>query len=307
MKRFLILVLGGMSLATVAKSQRYERYGYGHGYGHKSHREHRYRQHPQRDYTYSQPSLGAQYARRSNDAPSTYTNNFRFGVFIAPNISWMKPTANKSDDKQYLVSSEGNKAGFTWGLLMDYPFDDNYGIATGFYLTTTGGKILATQNTNVAQPNLTNIVKSADFDYRLQYLEVPFALKLRSDEMAGGINLFGQMGLALGINISKKATYDVVYTDTSSAGGIIDKTASGEKEKLFGGLSIAPVMLSLNIGGGIEYALTNKMSLYLGLFFNNGFAPDVTNPRAIDMDYKGKFSDGNVRMNNFSLRVGLFF
>jgi len=46
------------------------------------------------------------------------------------------------------------------------------------------------------------------------------------------------------------------------------------------------------------------------LFFNNGFAPDATNPEKYDgsrLGYQGTFRDGNVRLNNFALRVGLFF
>jgi hypothetical protein len=234
-------------------------------------------------------------------------SNVRFGVFVAPNSSWMKPTSNKSDDRQYVVSSEGNKIGFTWGLMMDYYFAENYGIATGFQLNTTGGKILAQQNDDVP-PLSVPYVKSADFDYRLQYLELPFNLKLRSDELGSGTKLFGQIGLSAGINISKKATYEVTYVETNAAGNETDKTVTGENEKIGGGLSVAPVNLQMNIGGGIEHPISEKMSFYVGLFFNNGFLPDATNPKELkDMGYKGKFTDGNTRLNNFALRIGLFF
>jgi hypothetical protein len=84
------------------------------------------------------------------------------------------------------------------------------------------------------------------------------------------------------------------------------KTAYGDREKLKG-LGIAPVLLQMNIGGGIEIPVTDKMSIYTGLFFNNGFVPDVTNPKELDLDYKGRFSDGNVRLNNIALRLGMFF
>jgi hypothetical protein len=230
----------------------------------------------------------------------------RFGVFIAPNTSWMKPTSNKSDDRQYLISSEGNRIGFTWGLMLDYFFAENYAISSGFQLNSTGGKILAVQNSTLT-PLSDPFVKSADFDYRLQYLELPFNLKMRSDELGTGMRVFGQIGLSLGINISKKASYEVTYVETNAAGLPADKIVSGENEKLQGGLSVAPAALQMNLGGGLEYPITEKMSFYVGLFFNNGFLPDATNPKEFKMDYKGKFSDGNVRLNNFALRIGLFF
>jgi len=230
--------------------------------------------------------------------------DMRFGAFIAPTTSWMKPTANKSDDKLYLVDKGSSKMGFSWGLMMDYYFAENYGITTGFQLTYGGGKISTTENPAMTTTT-TNVVKSADFDYKMQYLEVPFALKLRSDDLGGGFRVFGQIGVAVGVTLSKKATYDVVYTDTLN-GASVQKTASSENEKIRG-LGISPVLLQMNIGGGIEYAITPKLSFYTGLFFNNGFVPDVTNPKELDLDYKGKFSDGNTRLNNIALRIGLFF
>lgn len=273
MKKLSLLLLLSVSCALQAVAQRYE---YGEPVPVKSHRE-----------------LGIGKAR--------------FGVFIAPTISWMKPTANKSDDKLYVVEGGGSKVGFTWGLLMDYYFAENYGIATGFQLNHTGGQVAVTLNPNVTPPTGNNIVRSADFDYSMQYAEVPFALKLRSDEISTmRIRVYGQIGLTAGITLSKKATYDVIYTDVDENNNSVVKTAYGDREKLKG-LGIAPVLLQMNIGGGIEIPVTDKMSIYTGLFFNNGFVPDVTNPKELDLDYKGRFSDGNVRLNNIALRLGMFF
>ncbi len=230
----------------------------------------------------------------------------RFGVFIAPTMTWMKPTSGKSDDKLYLVNSEGSKAGFNWGLMADYFFSENYGISTGFKVNNCGGRITSTLNPNATPPVMTNLVKEAYFDYKLQYLELPFGIKLLSDQLPGGFRLFGDIGVAVSINVGKKADYEVTYTDVNTSGVTTDYTVSSEKEKIQG-TGITPVLLNLNVGGGIEYALTSKLSLYTGIFFNNGFAPDVTNPKEYDLDYKGKFDDATNRLNNVALRIGLFF
>jgi hypothetical protein len=229
----------------------------------------------------------------------------RFGLFVAPNISYMQPTANKSDDRMYLVNTDGSKMGFTWGLMIDYFFEENYGIATGFHLNSTGGRINAELNPLITKPSGTDYVEYANMDYHLQYLEIPFGLKLRSDPVAGagGIQVLGQIGVGLGFAISKKASYDVKYYDYSAGKSY---TIAEEKEKI-AGLGISPIMMQLCLGGGFEYPVTDKLSLYLALFFNNGFAPDVTNPKEFDLLYKGKFTDGNTRLNNFALRLGLFF
>lgn len=219
----------------------------------------------------------------------------------------MKPTASKSNDGLYVVNSEGAKIGYTWGLMIDHFFTENYGIATGLQLNTTGGKMNALYDiTKLPTPAPVNMVKSANFDYRLQYFEVPFGLKLLSDELSGGVRVFGNIGITAALNIARKGTYEVVYTDTVS-GVSVDKTITGENERLRGGLSITPILFQMNLGAGIEYSLSQKMSLYIGLFFNNGFAPDVTNPKELNMEYKGYFSDGNVRLNNLALKVGMFF
>lgn len=242
----------------------------------------------------------AQTATAQDQETKIDQNKLRFGAYVAPTISWMRPTTSKSDDGNYSVSSQGSKIGFTYGMMAEYDFAPNYGFITGLQINSTGGKIKATAtNTDTAA----NKVYSADFDYKLQYLEIPVALKLRTDEISG-FRFFGQLGLTAGFNISKKATYTVDYTDENS----MYKEATGDKEKIKGALAIAPVMFQMNIGAGAEYPISDKLTFYAGLFFNNGFAPDATNPNKYDLTtYKGSFKDGNTRLNNFALRIGLFF
>lgn len=252
-------------------------------------------------YTYGEPIA-------TENGPSNIKKT-RFGLFLAPNSSWLKPTSSKSNDGVYEVSSSGSIIGFTWGLMVDHFFAENYGITTGIQLNTTGGNINATylNTTGAAVP--VGTVKAADIDYRLQYLEIPFGLKLMSDNLSSGVRVFGNVGITAGINISKKGNYEITYTDTSSntTTGMQDVVLTGDNEKLRGGLSVTPILFQMNLGGGIEYQATDKMSIYAGLFFNNGFAPDVTNPKELNLNYKGRFSDGNVRLNNIALKIGIFF
>lgn len=231
-------------------------------------------------------------------------SKLKFGAFIAPNVSWMKPTSTKSDDGNYFVQSNESVVGFTWGLMADYFFTENYGISTGFQLNSTGGNIV-TNRRNAIPDSTVSFVQHADFTYRAQYLEIPFNLKLRSDEInAQGIKVFGQVGLSLGINIGKKANYSVNYWDADASKMT---TVSGDNEKLYGSFTVAPIMLQMNVGGGFERKIAEKTSFYLGLFFNNGFLPDATKPDELNLEYKGKFTDGAVRLNNMSLKLGLIF
>ena len=104
------------------------------------------------------------------------------------------------------------------------------------------------------------------------------------------------------VNIAITSEYN---SETSSYG--IASSVTAEKEKLKGVLATSPVMFQMNIGAGAEYPINNKLSAYAGIFFNNGFAPDATNPNKYDLPYKASFRDGNTRLNNFALRLGLFF
>jgi Outer membrane protein beta-barrel domain len=225
----------------------------------------------------------------------------RFGAYVAPIVTWMQPTSTKDEDGNYKVRSNGSKMGYMWGLMAEYYFAENYGIATGFHLSREGGEIITDLIPSSATP--TNTVKYANMKYNLQYLDLPFALKLRSDEFKNKMSIFAQVGLTLKINISKKSSYIINYYDET---GTL-KSVDGDNEILKGALAINPVLLELNLGAGIEYPITNKLSFYTGIFFNNGFLPDVTNPENYSLQYKGTFKDGTVRLNSFALRVGIFF
>lgn len=231
----------------------------------------------------------------------TSSSKVRFGAYIAPTMSWMRPANSKSTDGAFNVSNNGSKIGFTWGILMDYWFAERYALATGIQINGTGGKILATR---IDQATMNpNTVYNADFDYSMQYLEIPVNIKLKTTPMATGMYFFGQAGLTGGFNIGKKATYTVKATDNLNN----MQEYSEEKVKVSGTLAVAPMNFQLNVGIGVHYPFSDRMAAYAGIFFNNGFAPDVTNPAKYNLIYPGNFSDGNIRLNNFALRLGLFF
>ncbi len=242
--------------------------------------------------------------KRSHSEVDIDVNNLRFGAFFAPSLAWMHPVTSTSEDGHYHVSSQGSRSGYSWGLIAEYYFAQNYGIATGFNVTLDGGKIASTANTNKVDTTAINTVINSTINYKLQYLEIPFALKLRSDELPKtGMRVFGQIGLTAALNISKKATYDIEYKDQNGNSQLV----SGTNETLKGTLATAPIMIQLNVGGGIEYPITEKLYFFTALFFNNGFLPSAINPQNYDLGYKGSFTNPNTRLNSFSLRIGLFF
>lgn len=255
-------------------------------------------------YVYEDVSSDKTPTTHNNKSNKIDVNKLRFGAYFAPTQAWMHPAASVSDDGHYHVSSQGSKTGYCWGLVAEYYFAQNYGIATGFNVDLAGGKISSTANVPKLDTTQPNTLTKADMNYKLQYLEIPFALKLRSDELPkSGMRVFGQIGLTAAFNISKKATYDISYKDASGT----DQSVSGSNETLKGSLATAPILIQLNVGAGVEYPITEKLYFFTALFFNNGFLPSAINPQNFDLGYKGSFTNPNTRLNSFALRIGLYF
>lgn len=225
----------------------------------------------------------------------------KLGVFVSPALSWMHPTTKKSSDNNFKTQGNGSKMGFTYGLMLDYQFADNYAFATGLQGNITGGRLSSERAGGAtSEPSSVN---AADFDYSFTYVEIPAALKMRTEPIVAGMRFFGQAGLTLAVNVAKKASYTVEYVDESGYVQVV----SDEKVLLKGALATAPALLLMNIGAGMEMPLSDNLAAYAGIFFNNGFVPDVTNPNKYDLAYKGTFRDGNTRLNSFSLKIGIFF
>lgn len=229
------------------------------------------------------------------------TRKLSLGVYVAPTLSWMRPTASKTTDGEFAASNDGNKMGFMYGFMADYHFTRNYSFVTGLQVNMSGGNILAERSGG--KSTAAESINSAAFEYSLQYLEIPAAIKMSTNPV-NRFRFFGQVGISLGFNIAKKATYTVAYINSNGA----PAEATGTKEKIAGALAIAPVLLQMNLGIGADYAFGENLKGYAGIFFNNGFLPDVTNPAKYKMNYGSYFfKDGNVRLNNLALRIGVYF
>ncbi len=238
------------------------------------------------------------------------TKKFRFGAYLAPTMSWMRSTSKTNDDKTYNIANDGSKVGFIYGLMAEYYFQDNYAIVSGLQMNMGGGKMSMSRASNVPAKNT---IQTASFDYNVSLLEIPVAIKLRTDPISN-FRFFGQAGVTLGFRVARKAAYDLTYYNDNEQ--LI--TVSQDKDKIGsrGALNpgFAPINFQMNLGAGVEYPLTDKLAAYAGIFFNNGFLPDMTNPQNFELYDKGQaisvnndFRDGNTRFNNFALRIGIFF
>lgn len=175
----------------------------------------------------------------------------RFGIKADPQLSWFTVGGD-------VFSQEASRLGIDIGLVVDKYFSENYAFSSGLSIHITGSKVRL-NDTVQYNLNLQQETIPADevLTYKIQYLSVPLALKLKTREF-GYLTYYGQVGVTPEINI--KAFIDSDYND------INDLDATEE---------INAFQLSYHIGGGVEYGLGGSTAIAVGLYYHNGFT-DVT-------------------------------
>jgi len=163
---------------------------------------------------------------------STYSSKkVNLGITLAPSMSWLR-YGNQEDRENQA------KMGYAYGLLADFGLSENYYFSTGFLVNT----LKAQTKADMAPNSLT---------YQLQYVEIPFGLKLQSTQRYYR-SYYGQFGFSAGFKINAQQ-YEP------------------ESEKVSLGNNANALRLGLQIGGGINWQLDHKLTMMTGLSLNNGF------------------------------------
>ncbi|MBP7166476.1 MAG: PorT family protein [Bacteroidia bacterium] len=194
---------------------------------------------------------------------STYAQDqkFHFGLKITPSMAWIKP-----DNKD--IEREGYKLGFSYGVQTEFRIQENYAIASGVQVAYRGGKLKLVYDDSLNIPD-------AVVNYKLQYVEIPMALKMKTNEF-NKIRYYGMFGLSPGFII--RAKYDTDDEDDIDA----------KKD-------INVFNVNMLIGAGLEYTISGSTALTGGIEFNNGFF-DV---------FDGKDAKGVT--NYLGLNIGVLF
>lgn len=203
-------------------------------------------------------------------AQQTPFYNFRLGLTAHPTFGWLKPENGKGD---------GLSLGFSYGLIGDFDFAENYSFSTGLTITTINGKSTEINPAPYHAAGNTNIL-AYNLKYKLQYIEVPLTLKLKTGKV-GEQRYYGQFGLSNDFNIGAKQ-------DVSLGGQTIADNADIKKITNF-------YRAGLILGGGMEFNIDNHTSLTLGLTYNNGFT-DISSDK-----------NRTVRSHYVGLNFGVFF
>ena len=189
---------------------------------------------------------------------------FNFGLKATPTISWLRVDAEG-------ISNDGIRIGFTYGLVTEFKFSTNYAFATGIDVSYRGGKFKYSLGND-----------EVSFTQKLQFLDVPVALKLRTNEI-GYMKYYGTFGFLPGVII--KATESI-----DSESPFVEDRSNRSNQSDFTVFNIG-----LLVGAGAEYNLGGKTSITAGITYNNGII-DIL-----------KEKDAQMNSDCISLNLGVFF
>lgn len=160
-----------------------------------------------------------------------------FGLSVSPNLAWLK-----FDNDQY---TQDNRIGYSYGLVADIGigYSRNYYFSTGLQINTL----------NHRWSDQDDISK----DTKLQYAEVPLAIKLKTDGNHLG-KFYGLFGFTAGIKVSSK-----------------EKLANASNYDKSTGADL--LRLGLAIGAGAEWRVGYRHAFMTGITFNNGFTRALKN------------------------------
>ncbi|RZJ18963.1 MAG: PorT family protein [Acinetobacter sp.] len=178
---------------------------------------------------------------------------FRLGLTAHPNFGFIKAEGGKGN---------GVNLGFSYGLIGDFNFAENYSFSTGLTITTINGK---STEVNSAQYQLGNSA-AVDIKYMMQYVELPLTIKLKTGDY-NGVRWYGQFGLSNDVRISARQ-------DAKSGNNVLaNDVNSADWTKFY--------RAGLIIGAGGEFNVGNKTSIMAGLTLNNGFTNITDNSYSV--------------------------
>ncbi|MCC7296870.1 MAG: outer membrane beta-barrel protein [Bacteroidia bacterium] len=235
---------------------------------------------------------------QTTEAAKADTKTVRFGFKASPNLSWVKVFEGR-------VKNNGMGLGISYGLMGDFNIGNNpnYWIGAEAIVTSMPSNIAALDTLYITNNNLSQPYANTEFNYKLQYIQIPITLKLKTNEI-GNMMYWGQFGLSPAFMIQNRVStltsgpyYKTgvnSHSPNSSGNDGLDFNGDSNQEGAFQD-NVIPLRMSMVLGAGIEFRISGKTTASIGLRFDNGFT--------------GLFWDDAVkgRNNYLGLNAGVFF
>jgi len=223
--------------------------------------------------------------------------DFRFGFQASPIFSWA------STSETYILP-QGNFLGLRLGAVGEYYFRENYAIVGGLgFAFNTGGRLrhdfAGTYWTETDKGiGLDTLSAGVQLKYNLNYVEIPFGLKMKTKEF-GYLRYYAEIPIiTLGFSSESRGTI--------SANNTADKPS--EVEDLNIDNEINAIALSWGLGGGVEYNVSSTTSIVGGLYYNTTFT-DVTDDNGVTFhDSRGTLKNKEkTNIQSITIRLGVIF
>lgn len=207
----------------------------------------------------------------------------RIGLQFSPELSWFKAQDNT-------IESTGSKMGFSFGPVIDFKFGENYALSTGINIVNArGGLRYLADSVYFNSYKGVRYAKGTSVNYRPRFVEIPVLLRLSTNEV-GYMTYFAHFGFVPGFAIGTKGDIN----DATPAPNFSQNNVNLNKD-------ITPINLSLQVGAGLAYSVTQTTSIFVTISFVNGFV-DITNNPNKENNYKSK-----AIVNRVPLSVGVYF
>ncbi|WP_185154207.1 porin family protein [Fulvivirga sp. M361] len=176
---------------------------------------------------------------------------FKIGLQMTPILSTNRITA---DSDTLNIETNGTGLRFAFGPIIDVQIKENYYFSSGLLFVSKRAGIEASRPGDAGTP-----IRET---YKLQYLRVPLALKLFTNEISIDKKIYFKLGTTMEFNIEEEAK--------DKANFLVDNF------KFFDS--------SLLAGIGLEYRLGVNTTIFGGFTYNRGLLNVVSDQAPLDTD-----------------------
>ena len=236
-----------------------------------------------------------------------HAQELRFGFQASPTFTWLD-----SDDK--FINSSGSNLGLKLGIRGEYFFAEKYaffaGLGFGF---NQGGTLLHDvggifwPDSDLSDEDLRDLSRAEDvkLKYSIRYVEVPFGLKLVTNEILRDFRFFFEVPITLGVRGPARG-------DILGSGSLMKNSEDEDIRK-----DVNIFNASWGLGMGAEYNIRGSSkgdtNLLLGIFYSQGFLDVTSDKNAVKKirQTSGEFisededSVGTIR--GITIMVGVMF
>jgi hypothetical protein len=185
---------------------------------------------------------------------------FRFGIHTTPTFNWINNNQPNAE--------AGLSVKFSYGLIAEYAFAENYSLSTGVDIMRRGGKL--TVNDTVG-------------NYSAGFVQLPIALKLRTREF-GYMTYFARFGGAIGVETGETSEFEPNRLPSSELDSYIN-----------------PLTASFLFGAGAEYSLGSSSAIVVGIDYHRSLFDNLVD------DNPGLQDKYNYRFDYLNLTIGFLF